>query len=68
MFVDDPSDIEHVRRIYNDPRTAAVPACMVVVRQPDPTEKRGDVVFDIFRLSPTSYLWHFYRVYTPPKG
>jgi hypothetical protein len=28
---------------------------------------RGDVIFDIFRLSPQSYLWHFNRVYTPPK-
>jgi hypothetical protein len=66
-FVQDPSDIESIRRIYNDDANTAVPVCFIVVRQQDPSETRGDIVFDIFRMSPESYLWHFYRVYTPPK-
>jgi hypothetical protein len=66
-FVQNPSDIESIRRIYNDDANAAVPVCFIVVRQQDPSETRGDIVFDIFRMSPESYLWHFYRVYTPPK-
>jgi hypothetical protein len=66
-FVRDPSDIEAVRRIYNDEANAQAPVCFIVVRQPDPTDERGDIIFDIFRMSPVSYLWHFYRVYTPPK-
>lgn len=68
IFVDDPSEFEAVRRIYNDETNARIPACFVIVRQPDESETRGDTVFDIFRLSPKSYLWHFYRVYTPPKA
>jgi hypothetical protein len=66
VFVEDPSDIERVRGIYADPENARSPSCFVVVKQPDPSETRGDVVFDIFRLSPKSYLWHFNRVYTRP--
>jgi hypothetical protein len=68
LFVDDPSDIESIRRIYNDEANVRSPVCFIVVRQPDPTDNRGDIIFDIFRLSPQSYLWHFYRVFTPPKG
>lgn len=66
-FVPDPSDIANVRRIFNDESNTTVPVCFIVVRQPDASETRGDIVFDIFRMSPESYLWHFYRVYTPPK-
>lgn len=66
-FVSDPSQIADVRRIFNDESNVAVPTCFIIVRQPDESETRGDVVFDIFRMSPQSYLWHFYRVYTPPK-
>lgn len=66
VFVDDPSDFDVIRGIFNDETNVRVPVCFVVVRQPDESETRGDVVFDIFRLSPKSYLWHFYRVYTPP--
>ena len=68
LFVDDPSDIEAIRRIYNDEANIQSPVSFVVVRQPDPSDDRGDVIFDIFRLSPESYLWHFYRVYTPPRN
>jgi len=67
VFVNDPSDIDAVRRIYNDEANVLAPVCFIVVRQPDPTDDRGDIIFDIFRLSPESYLWHFNRVYTPPK-
>lgn len=66
-FVPDPSDIGRIRRVFNDDANTQVPACFVVVEQPDPSETRGDTVFDIFRMSSESYLWHFYRVYTPPR-
>jgi hypothetical protein len=66
--VDGPSDIGAIRRIHNDDENARARACFIAVRQPDPTEKRGDLVFDIFRMSPESYLWHFGRVYTPPRS
>ena len=65
-FVDDPSPIEAVHGVFNSERNIRSPACFVVVTQKDPGEDRGDVVLDIFGLSPQSYLWHFYRVYTPP--
>jgi len=65
-FLPDPSEIEAVRRIYNDDSNLEVPVCFVVVRQPDDSETRGEIIFDIFRLSPQSYLWHFYRVFTAP--
>ena len=67
IFVSDPSQIEVIREVFNSDENTKSPACFVVVRQNDPSEERGDVVFDIFRLSPQSYLWHFYRVYTPPR-
>ena len=67
VFVNDPSDIDAVRRIYNDEANVLAPVCFIVARQLDPTDDRGDIIFDIFRLSPESYLWHFNRVYTPPK-
>lgn len=66
IFVDDPSDFAAIRAIYTDESNARVPVCFVIVRQPDESDDRGDVIFDIFRLSPRSYLWHFDRVYTPP--
>lgn len=66
IFVDDPSDFGSIRAVYEDEANARVPVCFIIVRQPDESERRGDVVFDIFRLSPKSYLWHFHRVYTPP--
>ncbi|MBN1267120.1 MAG: hypothetical protein JXA25_16640 [Anaerolineales bacterium] len=65
-FLRDPSDIEAVRRIYNDDSNIEVPVCFIVVKQPDPSDDRGDIIFDIFRLSPQSYLWHFNRVFTAP--
>jgi hypothetical protein len=66
-FVEDPSDIDAIRRIFNDEGNVSQPACYIVVRQHDPFEERGDIIFDIFRMSPESYLWHFNRVYTPPE-
>jgi hypothetical protein len=66
VFVEDPSDVESVRAVYSDEGNVKSPSCFVVVKQPDPNDTRGDVIFDIFRLSPESYLWHFNRVYTPP--
>jgi hypothetical protein len=68
IFLGDPSDIERVRAIYADDRNVRSPSCYVVVDQPDPFETRGDRIFDIFRLSPASHLWHFHRVYTRPAG
>ncbi len=65
-FVPDPSDIEAIRLVFNDEENASLPACFIIVTQPDPSDERGDVVFDIFRMSPESYLWHFNRVFTPP--
>lgn len=67
VFVNDPSDIVEVRAIYNSDENVRSPACYVVVKQRDPSETRGDVIFDIFRLNSQSLLWHFYRVYTRPK-
>jgi len=32
----------------------------------DPSDSRGDIIFDIFRLNAQSLLWHFNRVYTRP--
>ena len=66
VFVDDPSDVDGIRSIYLDDGNVASPSCFVVVRQPDPSDDRGEIIFDIFRLSPESYLWHYNRVYTPP--
>ena len=68
LFVDDPSDIEDIRRVYNDEANMQAPLCFIVVQQPDPSDERGDIIFDVFRLSPKSYLWHFHRVFTPPKS
>ena len=67
VFVDDPSDLTAIRRVFTDEYTPRVPACFVVVRQPDTGDTRGDVIFDIFKLSPRSYLAHENRVYTPPR-
>jgi hypothetical protein len=74
LFVNDPSDpqdpesdIQAIRNVFNDEDNVRSPSCFVVVRQPDPSDDRGDIIFDIFRLSPQSYLWHFNRVYTEPK-
>jgi hypothetical protein len=68
VFVDDPTNIEAIRGIYNDAAHAVPPGCYVVVRQPDTSDDRGEVIFDIFRLSPQSYLSHQNRVYTAPAG
>jgi hypothetical protein len=67
IFVPEPGDIGAVREVFNDNANIRVAVCFVVVRQPDESETRGDIVFDIFRMTPESYLWHFNRVYTPPK-
>jgi uncharacterized protein YnzC (UPF0291/DUF896 family) len=67
LFLNDPSDIQAIRDVFNSEDNVKSPACFVVVRQPDPSDDRGDIIFDIFRLNPQSYLWHFNRVYTPPK-
>jgi len=66
VFIDDPSDIDSIRALYNDDANIHSPSCFVVVKQPDPSDDRGDVIFDIFRLNPQSLLWHFNRVYTRP--
>jgi hypothetical protein len=68
VFVNDPSDIESIRAVFNDDENVQSPACFVVVKQPDPSDTRGDVIFDIFRLNAQSFLWHFNRVFTRPKG
>ena len=65
-FLDDPSDIDAVRRIYNDDSNIEVPVCFIVVKQTDPSDGRGNIIFDIFRLNSQSYLWHFNRVFTAP--
>jgi hypothetical protein len=67
LFVNDPSDIQAIRKVFNNEDNAKSPSCFVVVRQLDPSDERGDIIFDIFRLNPKSYLWHFNRVYTEPK-
>jgi hypothetical protein len=66
VFVNDPSNVESVRAVYASDENIGSPCCFVVVKQPDPSDTRGDVIFDIFRLSPQSYLWHFNRVFTRP--
>jgi hypothetical protein len=68
LFIDDPSDIQLVRDVFNNDENLRSPSCFVVVKQSDPSDDRGDVIFDMFRLNPQSYLWHFNRVYTPPKN
>ncbi|MHC4362829.1 MAG: hypothetical protein ACYSTZ_08385 [Planctomycetota bacterium] len=67
VFVNDPSDIECIRAVFNDDENVQNPTCFVVVKQPDPSDFRGDVIFDIFRLNSQSFLWHFNRVFTGPK-
>lgn len=68
LFVDDLVDRQAIREIKNNNDDIfSVPLAFIVLRQPNPSETRGDIIFDIFRLSAQSYLWHFYRVYTPPK-
>jgi hypothetical protein len=67
VFVDDPTDVENIRAVYANEGNARSPSCFVVVKQPDPSDDRGDIIFDIFRMSPQSYLWHFNRVYTRPS-
>ncbi len=62
-FVKDPSEIKTVQALYNDPDNAETPACYIVVKQPDETDDRGDVIFDIFQMTPKSYLQHHNRVY-----
>ena len=68
VIVDDPSDIERVRTVFNSDENAASPRCFVVVTQRDESDTRGEIIFDIFEMSPRSYLSHFYRVYTRPAG
>jgi len=67
VFIEDPSNIDSIRAVFSDDGNVQSPSCFVVVKQPDPTDTRGDVIFDIFQLSPRSYLWHFHRVFTRPK-
>jgi hypothetical protein len=47
--------------------TIKVKFFFIVVKQPDESETRGNVVFDIFRMNPLIFLWHDNRVYAPPK-
>jgi hypothetical protein len=68
VFVEDPSDIETIRAIYLSDENVKSPTCYIVVQQPDPTDDRGDIIFDIFRLNAQSYLWHFNRVFTRPDN
>ena len=65
VFVEDPSDLDAIRAVYSSDEHTQSPNCFVVVKQPDPSDTRGDIIFDIFRLNERSYLWHFNRVYTP---
>jgi hypothetical protein len=67
ILINDPCDIESIRAVYNNDENVQSPTCFIVVKQPDPSESRGDVIFDIFRLNAQSLLWHFNRVYTRPK-
>jgi len=67
VFIDNPSDIKQVRAIYDNDENVGSPRCFVVVTQPDESETRGDIVFDIFEMSERSYLSHFNRVYTCPR-
>ena len=67
VFVDDPSDVESIRTIYSNDRNIDSPTCYIVVKQPDPSDDRGEIIFDIFRLNAQSYLWHFNRVFTRPE-
>jgi hypothetical protein len=66
-FVQDPSDIEGIPQIFTDEENVSIPVCFIVVRQPDASEKRGDMIFDILRMNSDSNLWRFSRVYTPPR-
>ena len=68
VFVPDPGDLERVRAIFADQGHVTSPRCLVVVTQKDEPDTRGDVVFDMFELSPRSYLSHFNRVFTRPLG
>jgi hypothetical protein len=68
IFVEDPTDIARIRAVYADDANVRSPSCFVVVKQQDSHETRGDVIFDIFCLSPASYLSHFNRVYTRPTS
>jgi hypothetical protein len=71
VFLADASNVQGIRDLYNNEANAESPACYVVVKQVqmdsngDRYDTRGDVIFDIFRLSPESYMWHHDRVYTP---
>ncbi len=40
-FVDDPSDIEAIRNVYNDPANTAVPTCFVSCGSPIPASPGG---------------------------
>lgn len=66
-FIQDPSNIDAIRRVFNDDANTEIPVCFIVVKQPDLSDDRGDIIFDIFRMSEQSYLWHFYRVFTPSE-
>jgi hypothetical protein len=68
LFIEDPADVQAIRNVFNNDDNISSPSCYVVVKQPDPSDDRGDIIFDMFRLNPDSYLWHFNRVYTPPKN
>ena len=68
VFISDPSDTERIRAVYNDDENTRSPACYIVVKQPDPSDSRGEIIFDIFRMNSQSLLWHFNRVYTRPKN
>ena len=67
VYVEDPSNAESIRDIYANDQNIKSPTCFIVVRQPDPSDDRGEIIFDIFRLNRQSYLWHFNRVFTKPN-
>lgn len=67
IFIEDPTNIEAIRSIYLNDKNVNSPSCYLVVRQNDPSDTRGDILFDIFRMNAQSYLWHFNRVFTKPK-
>jgi hypothetical protein len=62
FIIDDPSDLGLVRRAYGVVAALQPPVGFLIVRQPAGSDPRGGILFDIFRVSSESYLWHDARV------
>jgi hypothetical protein len=67
VYLEDPSNAESIRDFFANDQNIKSPTCFIVVRQPDPSDDRGEIIFDIFRLNRQSYLWHFNHVFTKPN-